>query len=819
MKPLTVILLLFRFLLKNQNSRKKIQPNLCGKQSGQALIVILAFSAILGAGLLSIYNTAQLTTAKRELVNAADASAYSGASIIAQGLNYTAYTNRAILANNALIGQMMAMRSTLSMSEWYWKTTKTEWEVIAAIFAIVPGLDELIFAAAEAAGMFSDFWGQAVVQPVKIFAEFLQVTGTGVIGLTNQVMWLSQQLILADSLAGFEPNMIKIAKDNAPNADVDPFLHATAFGPAVTLGMFASQFKTKVRKSERTLGTDKGPKDEYLNYLTEVNHAVATPAYLGGRSLLPNAIGLWIAKGCNVSLTSGLASAALSPATGLGGGMDSAVRVVEAFGAILGVVADPIMCLYERHGGNELVQLSDGKMAWVSIDAMAFRVPLVDWYIPVAGGATMSFTETKNGEYEKTVPSAVVKFKEYVEGKDIKKYMGHQSALPADCVEFLVPGRRGLMAVSTDTRTSGYCAVLATGFPNSSVDQGMWSGKLKDTVNKTIYSNVGFDQAGQMMTDLSQPIEDILNGAAAEVEAAMGSAAPPSADPGVALHQVPASASGEITPATTSLPDTAGLSAAGNGLRGWMSRMAGTSLTGLVGKLNPANYRFNPQQLWQAASAASPIPNGKDGGVNIFEKIFLEMIGMGSVVDMLTMKISNGVEKPRTESMNKIFNVLADGLPPYFWDVRITDKVQNAKPGEEEDLTFTDDKPDDYNERLYNLGPLVYLPLKQNIDKVKTAANLGIGGQVMGLSDYDEVKNRKDMRAIGKARIFFRQPSDHWSNRYKIRINASLTMPYWQVRNESLSYADKWGLIALDGFSSAYSTALSDNPVPNSPAR
>lgn len=78
--------------------------------SGQVLVVVLAFLAILGAGLFSIYNTAQLTTAKRQLVNAADASAYSGASIIAQGLNYTAYTNRAMLANNAMIGHQCSMR-------------------------------------------------------------------------------------------------------------------------------------------------------------------------------------------------------------------------------------------------------------------------------------------------------------------------------------------------------------------------------------------------------------------------------------------------------------------------------------------------------------------------------------------------------------------------------------------------------------------------------------------------------------------------------------------------------------------------------------
>jgi DNA-binding transcriptional regulator WhiA len=56
------------------------------KQHGQVLIVILAFAAILGA-LLSLYNTTQLVTQKQQLNDAADAAAYSGAVVLAQGLN------------------------------------------------------------------------------------------------------------------------------------------------------------------------------------------------------------------------------------------------------------------------------------------------------------------------------------------------------------------------------------------------------------------------------------------------------------------------------------------------------------------------------------------------------------------------------------------------------------------------------------------------------------------------------------------------------------------------------------------------------------
>ena len=793
--------LLTRLLTAKKSTQKKPLLRFSRNQSGQALIVILAFSAILGAGLLSIYNTAQLSTAKRELVNAADASAYSGASIIAQGLNYTAYTNRAILANNALIGQMMSIRSTLSMSEWYWKTTETNWKVIEAITRPIPYIGGVVSGIARAVEKFADIWGGKVIFPTRVLAEVLQVTGTAAVGLSNQVIWLSQQVHLADSLAGFEPNMYLIAKKNAPDANPDWALHATAFGPIVTLGMFARQFKTKSRANHRTLGTNEGPNDEYLNYVTEINRNVATPAYVGGRSLLPNAVGLWMASGCGTSGV-GTASAAFAPAAGLGAGMDTAVRAVETFGAILGVIANPIMCMYDRHGGSELVQLDDGKMAWAAIDVMAFKVPLLNFRIPVAGGATMSFTEV--GKSQQVFPDAIRNFRSYVESKDPKTYMGHQVALPADCVEYLTP-TFDLYAVSTNTRTSGTCAVLATGVGDNYVKKGLWGGKLSATTNKVLNSRAGDNGSRDLVAALTQSVETAMGGATADLQAATnGSAtAAPANNPAAgANNETPPGVSSGVNGATTGLPNTAGLTASGESLANsaWMNGGARAAILGLSQRLTPANFYVDPAGVVRASLGIDPTSGGRDGRTRLWLRILLRIIGMESVIDLLTMKVSDGVETPRKESLNRVFNAFADGLPPYFWDVRITDKVQGADPGEEEDLVFSDRDHKDYNPRRYNLGPLVYLPLIQDMDKIKTAANLGIGGKVMGLPDYDDRRNV--MRAIGKARIFFRQPSDHWSNRYKVVVNASLLMPYWQVRNESLSYADKWGLMAIDGVTS-----------------
>ena len=783
-----------------------------GVQSGQALIVILSCCAFLGAGLFSVYNTAQLAIAKRELVNAADASAYSGASIIAQGLNYTAYTNRAILANNALIGQMMTIRSSLAMSQWYWKNTEKGWKVFEAITRFIPLIGGLIASFAGAVAMFAKFWGSNVVYPTQVMAEALQVVGTAAIGLSNQVMWLSQQVHLADSLASFEPNMIQIAQDNAPDASVDAVLHGTAFGPAVTLGMFAAQFKIKKRSATRTMGTAAAAKDEYLNYVSEINHDLTAPAYVAGRTLLPNAVGLWIATGCDTpgSAAVGGMSGAFAPAAGLGSSGDTAARAFDTFLSFLSIIANPLMCLYDRHGGSEMIQLADGKMAWVAIDAMTFNVPELDFHIPMAGGATMSFTE--RGRSQRPFPEALQHFEAQVghnrlfNQENKPRYMGHQTPQPPDCIEFLSPGNWDMYAVSSNTLTTGTCAVLASGTSEQTRFRGIWGGDLREAAEKTIRSSDSGSNTANLLQPLTTPLASTMHTAVGQLQAQVSlpaAQAPTITPPGGLVTPMPAGVSAVTGTSTTGLPNTSGLQQAGASIAtsSWMSGISSvrTSLLGLAQRLNPANFTAqNPARMLESAVGGVGWGSQSDGdGPDFWDEELLNELGLGSVVQMFSMKVSDGVETPRTPILNNIFNTLADGLPPYFWDVRVLDPVQGRQEGEAEDLQFTDGNHDDYNRRRYNLGPIVYLPLIKDFDKVRTTGKIGMNGAVMGLPDYDA--NRNVLRAIGKARIFFRQPSDHWLTRYKQITTASLLLPYWQVRNEGLSYADKWGLMTIDG--------------------
>ncbi len=75
------------------------------------MIFALVFIVVILIGLVILFNTGQLTRHKMEVQNAADAAAYSAALLTARELNFMAYTNRAMIANQVSIGQFSAFKS------------------------------------------------------------------------------------------------------------------------------------------------------------------------------------------------------------------------------------------------------------------------------------------------------------------------------------------------------------------------------------------------------------------------------------------------------------------------------------------------------------------------------------------------------------------------------------------------------------------------------------------------------------------------------------------------------------------------------------
>ncbi|MCP3666462.1 MAG: hypothetical protein GY696_28850 [Gammaproteobacteria bacterium] len=86
------------------------------KQRGQSILLILLVTVVGILLALSMVNIGILTGEKIELQNAADATAYSVSTIEARDLNFAAYTNRAMVANEVALGQMVGMASWAKMT-------------------------------------------------------------------------------------------------------------------------------------------------------------------------------------------------------------------------------------------------------------------------------------------------------------------------------------------------------------------------------------------------------------------------------------------------------------------------------------------------------------------------------------------------------------------------------------------------------------------------------------------------------------------------------------------------------------------------------
>lgn len=82
---------------------------------GQAMVLFLVLAGVLCLGVVLLFDTGQAVNKKVKLVHTADAAAYSVAVQEAKALNFAAYMNRAQVANEVAISQMVSMWSWANM--------------------------------------------------------------------------------------------------------------------------------------------------------------------------------------------------------------------------------------------------------------------------------------------------------------------------------------------------------------------------------------------------------------------------------------------------------------------------------------------------------------------------------------------------------------------------------------------------------------------------------------------------------------------------------------------------------------------------------
>ena len=148
-------------------------------QKGQAIPLGLALIMMVTLGGLVLFNTGQMASEKSRLTNTADAAVYSGLIWQARALNFQSYTNRAMVANQVSIAQLVSLSSWSS----YQKVTSKNLDTYLGWIPFV--------------GQVTKYYSQItnyvdqIVQPLVQAAVSVLDIVTGVLSTTQQVMYVS----------------------------------------------------------------------------------------------------------------------------------------------------------------------------------------------------------------------------------------------------------------------------------------------------------------------------------------------------------------------------------------------------------------------------------------------------------------------------------------------------------------------------------------------------------------------------------------------------------------------------------------------------
>ena len=199
-----------------------------GHQHGQSSVFVIVFLGIVLISLTFLYKVGKLTGEKMEMQNASDAAAYSVALLEARDLNFMAYTNRAMVANEVAIGQAVG----LATMPRHWQSTGHYLE------ALCGARIEVVAQALTAATVTSPIGGvlktickglrlvakNVYIKPGKSATKFFDkfIANPMAIGMhkSNQLLSEAQTLYHFGTIAYVTKAISEIVDDNANDAAI-----------------------------------------------------------------------------------------------------------------------------------------------------------------------------------------------------------------------------------------------------------------------------------------------------------------------------------------------------------------------------------------------------------------------------------------------------------------------------------------------------------------------------------------------------------------------------------------------------------------------
>ena len=189
--------------------------NLRRDQSGQATVFVLAFLGVILLSAVFLFKSGQLTTEKMQLQNGADSAAYTASMLEARAMNFTAYTNRAMVANEVAIGQMVGLLS------W-----ADELVSIGETFEVLGDFLDGTLVLAEAGAALNTV-GAGFITAGETMTKGLLVVAplyTRAISMLNMIYSVSQEFYHLTTIVLVTNAIFKSLEDNDPGTPGDFFL-------------------------------------------------------------------------------------------------------------------------------------------------------------------------------------------------------------------------------------------------------------------------------------------------------------------------------------------------------------------------------------------------------------------------------------------------------------------------------------------------------------------------------------------------------------------------------------------------------------------
>jgi hypothetical protein len=263
-----------------------VRPVLSSKnQRGQALVFSLITVGIIILVMVTMYTMGQQSINKTRLQNTADAAAYSAVQAEARDYNFAAYTNRAVIANQVAVAQVVGITSWARGYANTYNNSQTNWipQVLTSLGGPVAKVlwdtpVKLYKPASKTFKSVMDTAGPIAVKALDILIDVLNVAQTiyhyGTALTMGQTIGLSPAKVL-DKLAGVDESSLGVAKDLLTFNDAynviklnDPSADLSTPGTLAAIVHVAQWFLFVQQKDPNTTTSD-GPKGDRMAQVTK----------------------------------------------------------------------------------------------------------------------------------------------------------------------------------------------------------------------------------------------------------------------------------------------------------------------------------------------------------------------------------------------------------------------------------------------------------------------------------------------------------------------------------------------------------------------